>query len=108
MYPSLRVIEEVSISLAHLEVAAVSIDDYKSWFVNEGCDEQQFATAMLQDLATRTAVVNTSNVEEACAWTVQLMYDVGRDYGRDKVTFDSYDELRDELQSLIGSAIENL
>ena len=63
---------------------------------------------MLRELADSFSVVDEENVDSACAWLVQLVYDVGRDYGEEETNFSGYEELRLELQDLIKSAIMDL
>ena len=89
-------------------IVAYWIDDYVRWFKKQRCDYREGVQRMLRELADSFSVIDEANVDSACAWLVQLVYDVGRDYEEGDVNVTDCDVLRLELQSLIETAIENL
>lgn len=90
------------------EIVAFSIDDYERWFNRRGCDAREHTSAMLKELSVRLGELNESNIDLACAWTVQLVGDLGRSYETDTMVFVGYAALRDELLDLLKNAIIDL
>lgn len=84
------------------ELVARSIDDYVTAFDLRGCDGIKSARIMLEDMSNRLLTVTEDNLQEVCAWIVQLCYDT--DDGQ-TTTFQDFKELGNELQRLIASAI---
>lgn len=83
---------------------AYSIDDYAKWFQQRGCDSDRYVTKMLEDLKKRTSHVTEENLEEVCAWIVQLTYDNNKEKNAYELYTD-FEELGYALTQLIDEAI---
>ena len=87
------------------EIVARSIEDYKLWFKNRGCDPVEHIEAILLDVRKRTLVVTEENINLVQAWVVQLRYDT--DF-MDNEVYDGLDAMREELHILIETTINLL
>lgn len=56
-------------------LAQYSLDAYTEVFRSRNCDPRGSVREMLSNLKRRLAVVTEANVDEVCAWVVQLGYD---------------------------------
>lgn len=84
------------------EIVAFSLYDYANYFDLKGCQVMKSMETMLRDLGMKYAEIDPEREEEAAAWLVQLSYDLTE---MDDVTFETTDDMRDELQRLIELAI---
>ena len=91
--------EDDTFDLEKNKPVAFTINNYQRWFQRRGCDEDAYTRRIYDRARENLKEVNESNVDLACAWLVQLSYDAAltREH---RATFASFDELRDEVQSV--------
>lgn len=86
-------------------VAQYALDTYEDVCRARDCDGPVAVQTMLRRMSERLAIVSDTNVDEMCAWIVQLSHDTLD--GENKVMVGK-SELGVELQRLIAIAIEDL
>lgn len=89
----------------HRERVQFSLDSYAWVFEQRGCDSKRAMTDMLRGLMTTFSIVGRHNIEEACAWLIQLSFETAE--GQPRV-FNKFIQIRDELQRLLLVAIDDL
>lgn len=99
-------VEEVDTTDA--TIVGYLLSDYKQVFNEKRCNVKQSITKLLEDLISRTQIVNESNIEQVIAWTLQLVAYDDLDLEEGEWQIEGYDNLRDELHRLCRYYIDEM
>ncbi|CAH6420684.1 Hypothetical protein POVR2_LOCUS223, partial [uncultured virus] len=84
--------------ICDVPLIAESLHSYANYYAAMGCDKQYCVKMVLDDLRERFTTVTEANLEQACAWLVSLLMDVG------EMVEGTYNSTR--ITSMLHEAIE--